>query len=64
MSTGEATKLSDFILLIDNWYCLIELIHPQGVIGLGLGVLINVDDDESINKQHGPDDVVMLPETK
>ncbi len=45
-------------------YCLIELIRPQGVIGLGLGVLINVDDDESINEQHGPDDVVMLPETK
>ncbi len=56
--------MSDFILLIDDWYCLIELIRPQGVIGLGLGVLINVDDDESINKQHGPDDVVMLPEMK
>jgi hypothetical protein len=34
------------------------------VIGFGLGVLINMDDDESINKQHGLDDVVMLPETK
>ncbi len=53
-----------FILLIEDPYCLIELIRPQGVIGLGLGVLINVDEDESINEQHGPDDVVMLPETK
>ncbi len=37
----------------NDWYCLIELICPQGVIGLGLGVLINVDDNELINKQHG-----------
>ncbi len=64
LSTGEATKLSNFISLIEDWYCLIELICPQGVIGLALGVFINVDDNESINKQHaGPDDVVMLPET-
>ncbi len=48
----------------NNRYCLIELILPQGVIGLGLRVLINVDDDESINEQYWPDDLVMLPETK